>query len=44
MYGPAKKGMRSFGAHFLPRLVQGFSRASLETWEKIAPPFFDHEL
>ena len=27
-------------ARFLPRLVQGFSRASLETRERIAPSFF----
>ena len=30
-------------ARFLPRLVQGFSRASLETRERIAPSFFSCE-
>lgn len=39
MYGPAKKGMRLW-AHFLPRLVQGFSRASLETRWKMSPSSF----
>ncbi len=32
-----------FGACSLPRLVQGFSRASLETRERIAPSFFSCE-
>lgn len=39
MYGPAKKGMRLW-AHFLLRLVQGFSRASLETRWKMSPISF----
>ena len=39
MYGPAKKVMRLW-AHFLPRLVQGFSRASLETRWKMSPSSF----
>ena len=39
MYGPTKKGMRLW-AHFLPRLVQGFSRASLETRWKMSPSSF----
>ena len=30
-------------ARFLSRLVQGFSRASLETRERIAPSFFSYE-
>ena len=34
-----KEGMRLW-AHFLPRLVQGFSRASLETRWKMSPSSF----
>ena len=43
MYESAKKEMRPFRARSLPRLVQGFSRASLETREGIVPSFFSRE-
>ena len=35
-----KEGDAPLRARFLPRLVQGFSRASLETREEMAPSFF----
>ena len=43
MYESTKKEMRPLGACSLPRLVQGFSRASLETRERIAPSFLSRD-